>query len=306
MEYTFNRLSKLAGILKEDAESDITDLIANVPDYTEFVNKLSDLSADPKVQNFIKSGKLDGSLSDDVVTSVKTFINVRELRPTQNEIDVNKSLKFPLTNPTCTRLYLKGGNITVKDPIVTLNGKYIIDGHHRWSQVYALNPDANIACFDLKIKIKPIDVLKIIQLGIAGEIGEVPTAEVQGQNLLKISNSALKAYVNRIISNECLDVCIKFADSINDNATASDIAEKLILPNVNEMRKTSKPISNAPDRNVMPQTDAAPEVLMKLAKGDINYNKPYPVAVQQENKKFLGKLHDTVLQESINTFSKIR
>jgi hypothetical protein len=305
MEYTFNRLSKLAGLLKEDAQQDVEHLIKHVPDYSEFVNKLADLAKDPKVQKFIKSGQLDGNSTDDILKSTRKFISVKELRPTQNEIDVDKSLKYPLTVTKCLISYLDGGDVTVVDSIVTYNGKYIIDGHHRWSQLYAINPEARIDCFDLHgTDIDPISILKIVQLSIAGEIGTIPVSEVHGENLLKVDSKFLSTYIANTISKECTDI---FVDRLNlDKTNAVDLISSTILRNVASMRKTSKPVTGAPERNVMPQTDQAPGVLRDLTRGEVNFSKPFSVDRKLENRQFLSKFSQTVLQESINKFSKIR
>ena len=93
---------KLKSLLKEDAAQDVKALITKVKNYDEFVKQLGDLASDPKVQAFIKSGKADGDLSDDVLTSSRIGIKVTELRPTQNEIGLEK-LKLSIVGcpPLC-------------------------------------------------------------------------------------------------------------------------------------------------------------------------------------------------------------
>ena len=60
-------------------------------------------------------------------------------QPTQNEIDIDSSLRFPLTNENRARTILNCGENPVTiigKPIITAaNGKFVIDGHHRWSTV---------------------------------------------------------------------------------------------------------------------------------------------------------------------------
>jgi len=94
--------------------------------YPGFVAALGKFAGDPKFQNFVKSNAATKS-------AVKlTSIPVTKLIPTQNEIDVDKSLKFPLTKKESAGASLKGGAVKVQSPIITFNGKYIIDGqYHR-------------------------------------------------------------------------------------------------------------------------------------------------------------------------------
>ena len=283
---------KLKNLLREDPASDIKTLVTKVKNYDEFVSKLGDLAKDPKIQSFIKSGKADGSLDDDKINAVSKNILVTELRPTQNEIDVDKSLLYPLTKPEILQNYLEKAPITIKAPIVTYNGKYIIDGHHRWSQVYSMNSSAVMAAINLEgPEMNPIDILKIVQLSIAGDIGSVPTAVVKGRNLLKADGKFIADYVVKNITDACVKVFKKNRSKTLPTATPEMIAGKIVVPNVMDMQKTSQPVPGAPSRDVMPQTDDAPNAIKNIAKGIVNYNEPY----QYESKMI--KLTDLLRED---------
>jgi len=287
------RLQKLAGILKEDVEDDVQNLITKVSNYDQFVSKLGSLASDPKVQAFILSGKSDGDNQDDLVKAVPAAIKVTNLRPTQNEIDVEKSLKFSLTNETSLANCLKSGTVTIKAPIVTYNGTYVIDGHHRWSQLYAVNARASIEAIDLQgPEMNPVDVLKIVQLAIAGELGKVPKAAVEGDNLLKVDDSFIKGYIKKTITPGCIDIFKKFRSKVANIGTAEGIADNIIIPNVQLMRKTSQPVTGAPSRDVMPQTGDAVNAMKNISKGVVNYNEPY-------TQESINKRLDSMLKESI-------
>ena len=76
-------------IIKEDENQDLKNLLKM--DYSLFVKELGDNIKDPKFINAIKS------LSNEYPLNFKTAAPVvGDLKPTQNEIDVDKSLKFPL------------------------------------------------------------------------------------------------------------------------------------------------------------------------------------------------------------------
>jgi hypothetical protein len=273
--------------VKEDAKQDVTNLITKVKNYNDFVAQLGDLAKDPKVQAFIKSGKADGDQSDDQLKAVPKQIPVVDLRPTQNEIDVQGSLRWPLTRAESLVNCLKKGPVTIKAPVVTYNGQWIIDGHHRWSQLYSMNKDGIINCVDLVgPKMNPIDVLKIVQLAIAADLGKVPTAAVKGQNLLKLKAADIVKYTVSTITDECVKIFNKMRGGAMGKLEPNTIAGKIVVPNVMEMQKTGIPAAGAPKRDVMPQTDDATNAMPMISKGVINYKEPYAL---QELRKHLRK-----------------
>lgn len=302
---------KLKQILQEDTADEVQDLIKNVANYQEFVSKLGKLASDPKVVAFLKSGRKDGHETDDKLTATSKPIAVADLRPTQNEIDVKGSLFWPLTKPDAMTKCMSDGPITIKAPVVTYAGKWIIDGHHRWSQLYSMNKNGQINCIDLSgPKLNPIDVLKIVQMAIAADIGKVPVASVKGQNLLKMPKPNVKKYIKATIQDSCAKILIpkiqknnadeepKQGDNVSEsNVSNSDaqIAANYIWKNVESMQKTSQPAAGAPKRDFMPQTDDAKDALDMIAKGAINFNEPYTA----ESSKMLTKM----LEESIKKSS---
>lgn len=120
-------------------------------------------------------------------------LSVKNLHPTQNEIDVNKSLGFPFDNTDNAKKNM-GQDFADSDsplvkmpfPLITFgegDEKYIIDGHHRWSQVFAFNPYAKMECFHLSVKggnekLSANDVLKICQGFIAAKAASIKKKEL--------------------------------------------------------------------------------------------------------------------------------
>jgi hypothetical protein len=98
----------------------------------------------------------------------------------------------------------------------------------------------------------PISGLKATQLGIAGDIGRVPSGKVEGPNLLEIGKNALIAYVVKTVKPEVLEE-FKKAGKAND---ANSVAE-YVWKNVEQMQQNNQPVSGAPGREIMPQTDDA-------------------------------------------------
>lgn len=75
-----------------------------------------------------------------------TTLKVKELTPLQKEISLKKLLKLH-------------SGIDNYSPIVTLNSKYIIDGHHRWASIYSLNPNLSIDSYNIVLDVSPRSLL---------------------------------------------------------------------------------------------------------------------------------------------------
>lgn len=254
--------TKLKQFLKEaEQQFDKKDFVQLVKmDYPTFVQKLGEYAKDPKFQEFLKSGDAQAS------SVAEGGIPVKNLRPTQNEIDIDKSLKFLLTKADTAQSGLKGGVVEVGKPIITFNGKFIIDGHHRWSQLYATNQDAEIKVINFtnpKVT-SPKGALKATQLAIATLTTDIPASTVSGQNLLQMTaNSVIKYVVDTIKE----DVLYAFEESgkikgktgkKTSNEDYKRLVGQYIWGNVKSMQATSQPIGGAPGRGVMPQADDVP------------------------------------------------
>lgn len=291
----------------------LSDLVSL--DYEDFVKKLGEMADDPKLHAAIKAGLKDGDRKDEKVKFHEKSLPVKRLIPTQNEVDVDKSLMFPLTKTespfidTTKKILRSGHNPKQKDPIeiiapiVTLNEKYIIDGHHRWSQIYAMNKEARISVIDMKTTDDPIKILKAVQLSIAVAAKEIPVEKVEGTNLLKVGEDKLKSYVVDNIADEVLELMSEEYKKIN---TKDDAAE-FIWNNVKEMQENSQPIPGAPERQYMPQTDQADGWEEPLKRGKINFKGPFkkpgapePVAERRiyDFEKFVNEEYSQMLQRA--------
>lgn len=262
---------EIKSIIAESAKTkkrSLTFLIFEVEDssvewdsnYESFVKTLASNASDPKVQAFIKAGKLDKDDNDDKFTFGSADLSVAGLIPTQNEIDVDKSLAWPMKKPATFLDFVKGAgqSFTLGSPIVTYKGKYIIDGHHRWSQLYACNKDAKIKAVDISVEgLEPLDVLKAVQAAIAVQTKSVPMASVEGINLLKIDKGGLESWVDSRVDSKLFDA-VK-ADEKTMEILGGDDVKKAVVDfvwtNVEDMQSKSQPVAGAPKRDFMPQTD---------------------------------------------------
>ena len=243
-------------------------------DYTKFVKSLGKLADDPKIMTVLSSGLFDGKRKDEAFGMKVKTVPVKDLVPTQNEIDVDKSLSLSLSAkfPETLQSMLKGKDVEIVAPIVVLNDKFILDGHHRWSQIYALNKDAKAKVLSFYGDIDPVEMLKVLQIAIAIELGEVPTAVVKGKNLLKVNDRETKKAILDNLSDKAIQMMV---DEGKIDAFDKNQAVDYVMDNIKSMRKTSQPIEGAPSRAVMPQTTEADYTIPNTKEGVINYMKPF-------------------------------
>ena len=255
---------------ENNAKEELKKLIHELRDidgYEKFVKHLAQLKGHQVelLRQIVGNGKFAKN------TQAKTGkIPVFKLIPVQREIDADASLGFPLQNKknaaTSIPVMLDGKEaITVNNSPLLIykhsDGKYyIIDGHHRWSQVYLFNPKArmNIILFTMVAdgNENPIDVLRDFQAVIKATTGEVKVAEVKGANLFEQDDKALYDYVMKTMSDAALEQWHKAEGHGED--TKEQCAE-LIMNNGKQMKANNKPQAfdgeNPPPRTVMPQTD---------------------------------------------------
>jgi len=238
--------------------------------YEQFVKELKGNVSDPKFLAFIQAGLQDGRVAqDDMVKFTSGPLSCAALTPTQNEIDVDKSLSFPLKKENAQTIlsYIKGGTFAPGGAIVTCGGKYIIDGHHRWSQLYCMNPNAQIQAMNMDGITDPELALKIVQLSIAATTGQINTAEVKGSNLLLMGEQQIKEYISTNMGENAKQAFSQVAQGQDPIA----YAQQYIWENVSKMQQNNKPISGASKRDFMPQTDSGGKFAQELQKGAVNW-----------------------------------
>lgn len=269
--------------------------------YETFAKSLGSNIHDPKFVAFLQRGLEDGVKQDDLVKTSTLSVACENLIPTQAEIDIEKSLAFPLKNiknevPTSKLLeYFKGGTFAPGGFIVTCcGGKYVIDGHHRWSQLYCLNPKAKMACLNMdNIMFKPSaeGAGMALKAALVGSVaaGIYKSEIVEGSNLIGIDENTLKNYVAQNIGPEAYKAFKIWSQKMGgvnkmtrnvgkfEAYSPSDpvvkYAEDHIWRNVQMMNRRNKPITDASARTFMPQTgDSAEKFMTPLAKGMVNWN----------------------------------
>ena len=257
--------------------------------YKNFVVLLGKNINDPKFVNFIKAGLDDGIPQDDVVKYQIINVPCNQLFPTQNEIGVDQSLMWPLTKDPASKLmsYFQGEPQIINTPIITCcGGKYVIDGHHRWSQLYCMNPRCPINCIDMTGMQNPNLALKVAQLGAVVQ-GTFRITPAKGKNLLVIPEDTLKGFVAQNMGDQAYQAFSQLsqsqpsnqqqapqqAEAMNMEDPVVQFAMNYIWKNVRQMQANNKPIAGASKRDFMPQTGDDPNAFMQqMGAGGINWN----------------------------------
>lgn len=226
-----------------------------------YVDALNKMIEDPKAKTLLQDG-FGGELGDAKLKFQVLKLPVRNLRPSQSEIDVEKSIKHSIENPNkIDNLYKKGkDDVMINFPIITFRKNYVIDGHHRWAEIFALNPDAKAICCDYDGDISPIQMLKVTQGAIAAvkadetnkNNGELPVSHVKGQNLFddEWDKEKIIDYIKKKANSNLVNALQKYHNELDDmDKVAEWIADNLI-----ELKYNNYPEYDDIDRGIMPQT----------------------------------------------------
>ena len=253
------------------------DSILNEPRYEAFVEKLGAAAKDPKLRAVLIGGLMDGELLDDLVQYDDILRMSQNLKPIQYEIDLEKSLEWVGKHPENIPLMLRGGTLGPERfggvPMVVSYGQYIIDGHHRWSQVYMINPEARLDCINLHIE-DPLLALRKSQITIAATTGEVPVATVQpGKNIYTMSPMEIRSTIPRYLNPAFYQA---FYDTYPNRFKCEEDVQAHIYGNILRMRRESRPLSDI-GRELMPQYGkvGAFRGVEALEAGMVNNEPPY-------------------------------
>ena len=263
------------------------DGILNEPRYEDFVERLGAAARDPKLRGVLVGGLLDGKLLDDLVQHDVGMLRMgRNLKPIQHEIDLEKSLEWVGRHPENVPLMLRGGTLGPEhlggNPMVISYGRYIIDGHHRWSQVYMINPEARLKCINLHVE-DPGAALRKSQTAIAALTGEVPVARVEpGKNVYTMKPGEIRAAIPRYLGPEFYQA---FYDTHPDSFQTREDVHGYIYGNIMRMRRSSQPHTDI-GRELMPQYTkvGAKEGAEALKAGVVNVKPPYMLKKRPEDE----------------------
>lgn len=244
--------------------------LQNASSYEAFINMINKIMANEDQFKIFKAGlqKIDTTKAQVQQGSIA----VSAVLPTQSEIDASNSLSWFLNgggtreqpneaNVKSSFANLFAGVAFKNKPPIVFNGKYVIDGHHRWSQAYCADKNNKIEVVNFKFEgdSSPIDALKRFQVAIAAtSSGSLPSAKVkQGLNLYSMSEDQIRKFIDTNMCDLCLELTQKHVPEVKDRQQAIDY----YTANCMALKSNNKPVSGAPNRALMPQTtDAAVKV----------------------------------------------
>ena len=170
---SFLKNTSLANLLfeaEEEAKTEVpADLESAYRSGPEGVRSFMDSKKDQTVIDILSkaSEEHDGYENDDKIAIGEAKpIKVAGLGPTQQFIDLMQSVSFPLGS---AEVLDKG--ITSKTSgapgAISVSGNAVLDGHHRWSGVYAITPDGNINAKNFGFPGSVKDKLAAAQMAVA-------------------------------------------------------------------------------------------------------------------------------------------
>ena len=251
-------------------------------DYVRFVNLLRKVAKNDHLLNLLRLGYGEGRFARSQTSQSKIQIPVLQLSPMQSEIMLENSVAYPFKKEgyDCSGYFVSGPVNYGPNAIITANNKTVVDGHHRWSQVFLMNPYATIEVLNLEFtkKVNSFTPLRDIQGAIAVETdGNIPSSTAKNAfNVFadKSEEEVIAAIKSTILDKPNTDKCVsEVYDGIEKVVQGEDkewfekekaenegedgkaqIAVDWIFRNIQLIRKYNQPINNAPDRDYMPQT----------------------------------------------------
>tara|TARA_R110000868_G_scaffold253845_1_gene510470 strand:- start:387 stop:1661 length:1275 start_codon:yes stop_codon:yes gene_type:complete len=163
---------------REDAVVALTKAFKEGPAATRWFLD-TDLGQSAVVRDdILMSPELDGSTTDDKVDISTAGGAAKDYLPTQSEIDLMKSVSWPLGSAATLLDAINSGPIAAG---IVVSGNLVIDGHHRWSGAYAIGKDsAKIAGKDISWPgASTAEKLAAAQLAIAAKLGAGKTTPTQ-------------------------------------------------------------------------------------------------------------------------------
>lgn len=299
------RYPSLVNLLFEDEKPDkeaidtVKKLMPSIKDGpTKMLKFLNGPGADPKVRAVLDMGDKDGNPADEKATHQSSSPSVGNLVPTQKEIELTKSISYPLAKFESYKSMMSGGIQKVGSPIV-INGNLIVDGHHRWSSLFSVTgPDGKIVAIDLNMPEKTAPaVLAAVQVAIAAtkkDGSEVPSSKAGAKNILGLGKDEIKSLIEdsvgqsteagEILTDEFVQNCIddpavaKYI-GIKSGTKLEEARKAIIEKTADNLSKMNQPADGSPPRTDMPQLDKAEggvdAIVNDMDKGEINYKQPF-------------------------------
>jgi hypothetical protein len=282
-------------IYKEDASTDLQKTMDK--DLAGAVTDLKSKASDDEFKKVATAGTEDGKPEDEKIPFSTTPVPAAKMFPTQAEIGFGNSLddicndKFGAIDSAFSNPVLMpspDGKVPVM--CAEIEGKVaILDGHHRWSLCFMINPTADMSCdiMEPPAGTSAEDALKVMQLAIAANAGNVVTKPFDGKDLMATSTEEVKKYVLENIGEKEVATFAKYNKALN--------SKEAIAEHIGKSHKLILGMKGPFPRTIMPQAGKSgtsqATVNQSLEKGSINFKEPFTA-------KESVKRYDTLLKES--------
>jgi hypothetical protein len=258
-------------------------------------------------------------------------IPVLELKASQNEVGKKNSLANVCAGVNATWDGIDWGDvdwlidhmkpgavITFSNALLgakTSDGNVVLDGHHRWSQAFMLNPECSVnVVFANANELTADQTLKAVHLAILAKTGQSKTKKASGGNLFDATEAdvlqyfdAPKKFIDPATGEEAPTGVAPYVyavmkmQGITDPDEGKDAAVSRVMDAITKCAGTV--VTDAPKRDSMPQADSetnpidASAVMSALSKGEINYNPPYVKTVDESRRVRASRSDDEVILE---------
>jgi hypothetical protein len=302
----------LDGLIFEDAGDDVAGAFKGGPGAARTLANTSD---DKQELKKALQGGYDGKPDDDKVNVKKGGqMSVGDLLPTQSEIDLVKSIGWPLGDFKTLEKMITSGTSTAPGTI-TVSGNLVIDGHHRWSGVWSISgPEGTVLVDDLELPgDSQAEKLAAAQLAIAAykepDATQPAAAEPIDLNILGKDPAAIEkdimaaegqkdpkapgALLNPKYLEDCSKSEVVAAWAGFKVGDSSDKVKKAIVKKTASNLAGLPKNSEAPARADMPQFDhddiggkkAKAAIIKGLEQGEFNVAPPFKPGAAQESVK---------------------
>ena len=279
------KLKDLINQIKEDANPAKFDR-------ERMPKKLTQQDPDTAAAQVVGGGK-DGDPKDDVIQVNSVPMAVKDLKPSQTSMEINKAMSFVV------KAIIKDPNVFPGTDVMAGNGgdlgafvsddDHILDGHHRWIAFGMVNPDTEFTVNKVAWPVDPIlNVFNAITVGM-GFKGPGDGKDATG-GFEQFSGASIETKTKEVIANgdsfgDKPDV-VKGAfktmlgkspeDPIDDETLATE-ASAFMTKNVASLKFKLPP--GAPDRPDMPVISAkkghVKQAIASLEAGEVDVNPPF-------------------------------
>jgi hypothetical protein len=271
-----------------------------------------------ELKDALQGGYDNEKTDDEVDVSAGTPVEVDDLVPTQKEIDLMKSVAFPLGDYNSLRTMIATNTSTAKG-FISISGNEVLDGHHRWSGVWGIcGPKGTVPAQDIALPggdtsqrlaaaqlaiaaYKPADAKQPsssepIEYNIMGEDGSLPKETIKKMIIDNTGNKTDPTAPGALFNDEMLE------QSANDETIAKwagfkvgddvETVKERIADKVATNLSTLPANPNAPARADMPQFDheivggkpGKAAIYAGLKAGEFNVNDPIK-PTQKESRR---------------------